>query len=42
MLDCDIVEIAVKLQSRYYVHFPNNNLRKSLNPIVPPAMEVGR
>ena len=37
VLDCDIVINKFELQSRYYVHFRINTLRKGTNPIISPA-----
>ena len=37
-MDCGIVVREFVLQSRYYVHFRSNTIRKSLNPLILPAM----
>ena len=38
-MNCGIVVREFVLQSRYYVHFRANTLRKSMNPLIlPPAM----
>ena len=37
-LDCGIVVREFVLQSRYYVHFRANTLRKGMNPLILPAM----
>ena len=37
-LDCGIVVRKFKLQSRYYVHFRMNTLRKCMNLLILPAM----
>ena len=36
-MDCEIVR-EFKLQSRHYVHFWTNTLRKGMNPLIFPAM----
>ena len=36
--DCGIVVREFVLQSRYYVHFRANTLRKGMNPLILPAM----
>ena len=36
--DCGIVVSEFVLQSRYYVHFRANTLRKGINPFILPAM----
>ena len=38
VLDCDIEVSEFKLQSRYFVHFRTNNLGKSMNPLISPAL----
>ena len=37
-MDCGIVVSEFVLQSRYYVHFRANTLRKGMNPLILPAM----
>ena len=37
-MDCRIVVSESVLQSRYYVHFWANTLRKGMNPLILPAM----
>ena len=37
-MDCGIVVCEFVLQSRYYVHFRTNTLRKGMNPHTLPAM----
>ena len=37
-MDCRIVASEFVLQSRYYVHFWTNTLRKGMNPFILPAM----
>ena len=37
-MDCGIVVREFVLQSRYYVHFRANTLRKGMNPLILPAM----
>ena len=37
-MDCGIVIREFVLQSRYYVHFRANTLRKIMNPLILPAM----
>ena len=37
-MDCGIVVSEFVLQSRYYVHFWENTLRKGMNPLILPAM----
>ena len=37
-MDCGIVVSEFELQSRYYVHFRANTLRKGMNPLILPAM----
>ena len=38
-MNCGIVVREFVLQSRYYVHFRANTLRKGMNPLIlPPAM----
>ena len=37
-MDCKIVVSEFVLQSRYYIHFPANTLRKGMNPLILPAM----
>ena len=37
-MDCEIVVREFVLQSRYYVHFRANTLRKGMNPLILPAM----
>ena len=37
-MDCRIVVREFVLQSRYYVHFRANTLRKGMNPLILPAM----
>ena len=37
-MDCRIVVSEFVLQSRYYVHFRANTLRKGMNPLILPAM----
>ena len=37
-MDCGIVEREFVLQSRYYVHFRANTLRKGMKPLILPAM----
>ena len=36
--DCRIEVSEFELQSRYYVHFRTNTLRKDMNPLILPAM----
>ena len=38
MQDCEIIESEFKLQSCYYIHFRTNNLEKSMNLLILPAM----
>ena len=35
--NCDNVQSEFELQSRYYVHFRANTLRKGMNPAYPPS-----
>ena len=35
VLACDAVVSEFELQSRYYVHFQNNTLRKGMNAFIP-------
>ena len=37
-MDCGIVVREFVLQSRYYVHFRANTLRKGMNPLILPTM----
>ena len=37
-MDCGIVVSEFVLQSRYYIHFKANTLRKGMNPFILPAM----
>ena len=37
-MDCGIVVSEFVLQSRHYVHFRANTLRKGIKPILPPGM----
>ena len=37
-MDCGIVVREFELQSRYYIHFQENTLRKGMNPLILPAM----
>ena len=37
-MDCGIVESEFVLQSRYYVHFRENTLRKGMNTLILPAI----
>ena len=37
-MDCGIVVSEFVLQSRYYVHFRANTLRKDMKPLILPAM----
>ena len=37
-MECGIVVSEFKLQSRYYVHFQANYLRKGMNPLILLAM----
>ena len=37
-MDCGIVVREFILQSRYYVHFQANTLRKGMNPVILQAM----
>ena len=37
-MDCGVVVSEFVLQSRYYVHFRANTLRKGMNPLILPAM----
>ena len=37
-MDFGIVESEFLLQSRYYVHFLANTLRKGIKPVIPPAL----
>ena len=32
VMDCEIVVSEFELQSRYYIHFRTNTLRKGMNP----------
>ena len=38
-MDCEIVVSEFILQSRYYVHFWANTLRKGMNPLILLAMD---
>ena len=38
VMDCGLVVREFVLQSRHYVHFRANNLGKSMNPLILPAM----
>ena len=38
MLDCDIVVSEFEFQSRNYIHFSTNTLRKGMNPLILPNM----
>ena len=38
LMDCGIVVSEFVFQSRYYVHFQANTLRKGINPLILPAM----
>ena len=38
VMDCGIVVSEFEFQSRYYVHFQTNTLRKGMNPLILPAM----
>ena len=38
-MDCGIVVREFVLQSRYYVLFRANTLRKGMNPLILPAMD---
>ena len=38
-MDCGIVVREFVLQSRYYVHFRANTLRKGLNPLILPPID---
>ena len=39
VLDCDIIVSEFEIQSRYYVHFQINTLRKGMNLLIPRAID---
>ena len=40
MLVCNIIESEFELQLHYYIHFWTNTLRKSVKPLILPAMSL--
>ena len=38
VLDCGLKVSKYELHSSYYVHFQTNTQKKSMNPLIPPAM----
>ena len=38
VMDCGLEVCEFELQSRFYVHFQTNTIRKGMNSLIPPAM----
>ena len=39
MLDCNIIVSKFEVQSRNYIHFQTNTIRKGMNSLIPPIMD---